>query len=144
MGIQYYKNLIKELRDNNIEPLPTIFHWDLPIMLEREGGYWSESFSDWFANFARICFKEFGDSITYWATFNEAYVFCGTNLNDSAIRDYRCVHNVLKAHAKAYRVYEKEFKLTQKGNVFHIYYSHNIGRYKFLIFVWFLLAKFDI
>lgn len=115
LGVQYYKNLIKLLRDNNIEPLVTMYHWDLPISLEKKGGYYSDSFMDWFGDYARTCFKEFGDLVTYWATFNEPYVFCGSFGNDSASKDYLCVHNVLKAHAKAYRIYEKEFRSTQKG-----------------------------
>lgn len=116
LGVQYYKNLLKELRDNNIEPFVTIYHWDMPLALEKLGGYYTDKFADWYADYARTCFREFGDSVKYWATFNEPQWFCGNRNNMSAIKDYQCARNVLRAHAKAYRIYEKEFKPTQKGN----------------------------
>jgi len=41
-GIEYYKNLIRNLRANNIEPLVTMHHWDTPRALEEEGGFLNE------------------------------------------------------------------------------------------------------
>lgn len=111
-GVQYYTNLIKELRQNNIQPLVTLYHGDLPLALLNLGGMLNSTFSEWFANFARICFREFGEHVKLWATFNEGYWECN---RDTAEQTYICGHNLIKAHAAAWHVYDNEFRKSQKG-----------------------------
>lgn len=138
--MQYYKNLIKELRDNNIEPLATLYHWDIPIALDALGGFMNESIVDWFGNYARVCFREFGDNVKYWNTFNEPSQFCNLRKNDSAVRDYLCVHHMLKAHAKAYHIYGNEFRAKQRGMTTNFIidliftFKYKISRFMLLIF----------
>lgn len=125
-GINYYKNLIKELKANNIEPLVTLHHWDIPQALEEAGGFLNENIIDWFADYARLCFETFGYSVKYWLTFNEPKQTCLYGYGEgslapsrvaSGIGDYICSHNLLRAHAKAYHIYDKEFRSKQKGKV---------------------------
>ncbi|VEN53432.1 unnamed protein product [Callosobruchus maculatus] len=75
-GVQYYKNLIKELKDNGIEPLVTLYHWDLPQPLQELGGFLNASFVDWFGDYAELCFELFGDDVSNWFTFNEPGIIC--------------------------------------------------------------------
>lgn len=123
-GYLYYKNLIKELKDNNIEPLVTLYHWDLPQILEEQiGGWLNGSVTDLFAEYARFCFKHFGDDVKWWVTINEPKQVCLGGYNgglapgvvSSGIGDYICSKNVLLAHAKAYHIYDKEFRKEQGG-----------------------------
>lgn len=123
-GITYYKNLIQELKDNNIEPLITLYHWDLPQPLQELGGWVEEFIVEAFADYAKVCFELLGDSVKYWLTFNEAKQTCLLGygdavmppmINQSGILDYKCTHNVLKAHARAYHIYDSEFRPKQKG-----------------------------
>ncbi|KAJ8943035.1 hypothetical protein NQ318_022579, partial [Aromia moschata] len=125
-GVQYYKNLIKELKDNGIEPLVTIFHWDTPQPIHEAGGWTSEFVVDYFADYARVCFKLFGDDVKYWITFNEPKQICqqgyGAGVKAPAVKspgigEYLCAHNVIKSHAKAWRIYDEEFRSTQNGIV---------------------------
>lgn len=81
-------------------------------MLANKGGSRSPDFPDWFLNYARICFREFGDDVKYWATFNEPRVVCA---KETSILEYNCSKTVVKTHALVYRMYEKEFKAKQKG-----------------------------
>lgn len=112
-GIQYYKNLINELHANNIVPMAALYHWDIPTALAfGPGGLQSNKFPEWFAEYARICFKEFGPLVKYWITFNEAATFCES---DKMEEYYNCAHNVIKAHAAAYHIYDKEFRPSQQG-----------------------------
>ncbi|XP_057652520.1 myrosinase 1-like [Diorhabda carinulata] len=124
-GIAYYKNLIAKLKANNIEPLVTLYHWDLPQTLQDYGGFHNDSFNQWFADYARVCFENFGKDIKYWITFNEPKYACtgyGTatfapGVNMPGVGEYKCMHNLLKAHAAAYHVYQDEFKTDQNGKL---------------------------
>lgn len=125
-GVQYYKNLIAELKANNIEPYVTLYHWDLPQVLQDEGGWRNADIADWFAAYARVCYHEFGDDVKHWITINEPWVIAvqGHGIGDHApglkgpgTFVYEAGHNIIRAHAKAYRVYEAEFAATQGGVV---------------------------
>lgn len=70
-GIEYYNNLINECLAHNIEPLVTMFHFDMPAALDERGSWSNPDSVDWFVNFARVMFKEFGDRVRYWLTINE-------------------------------------------------------------------------
>lgn len=111
------------MRDNDIEPLVTLFHWDLPQALQDAGGWPSPLSVNWFADYARICFQLFGNSVKYWITFNEPKQTChmgyGTGEFAPAIKsaesEYLCSHYVIKAHAKAWHIYNNSFRKTQQG-----------------------------
>lgn len=77
-GLQYYKNLTKELVNNGIEPLVTIYHWDHPQSLEEIGGWTNELMVDRFVAYARILFEALGDHVKIWITINEPNIFCSS------------------------------------------------------------------
>ncbi|KAF5307525.1 hypothetical protein FQR65_LT06880 [Abscondita terminalis] len=108
-GIQYYNDLIDELLANNIKPIITMHHWEIPLTISNLGAFANEAIVDWFEDYARILFETFGDRVK-----------CGlplTNQGYSGIANYLCNHNVLKAHARVYHVYHKEFKHQQQGRI---------------------------
>ncbi|XP_972386.3 myrosinase 1-like [Tribolium castaneum] len=125
-GVDYYNNLINKLIENGIEPVITLYHWDLPQMFSPLGSWASPVMVDLFGNYARKAFQLFGDRVKTWITFNEPKIVCQdfhdflgnvTSPYPKGIIEYLCTHNLLKAHAEAYHIYDKEFRPTQKGRI---------------------------
>ena len=74
-GIEFYRTLVEELRKAGIEPLVTIFHWDLPVWAYEEGGWLSERIIPLFAEYTRIVVDALSDKVTYWIPMNEPQCF---------------------------------------------------------------------
>jgi len=111
---------------NGITPVVTLYHWDLPQALEDKNGWRNPDIAQAFADYARVCYREFGDRVKTWITINEPYEVSidghGTGdmapgMTDLAETVYIVTHNLIRAHAKAYRVYENEFAAAQNGNI---------------------------
>ena len=114
-GIDFYNRLIDELRNNDIEPWVTLYHWDLPQALQDEyGGWLSPEIVDDFGNYARVCFDAFGDRVRHWITINEAWTQAvqaygdGTKapgITENPDNVYIAGHHLLLAHTRAVQVY---------------------------------------
>lgn len=70
-GVAFYSNLINECLKYGIEPLVTMFHFDLPQALAETGGWGRRECADAFVRFAKVLFENFGDRVKYWLTINE-------------------------------------------------------------------------
>ncbi len=71
-GLDFYKNVFKELKKYNIEPLVTLFHYDMPTYLEEQMGSWkNRELIDLFEKYCKVVFKEYKGLVKYWLTFNE-------------------------------------------------------------------------
>lgn len=129
-GLNYYNNLIDELIKHNITPIATIYHWDLPLRLQDLGGWPNPLIVDYFEDYARVCFESFGDRVKTWITINEPPNICfqgygqswadgglAPGIDDHGVADYLCGHSIIKAHARAYHLYNNTYKPTQKGRV---------------------------
>ena len=79
-GIRFYQDFCDELLKNGIQPLVTLYHWDLPTALYRQGGWKNPASPDWFAEYAEVVSKALAGRVGYWLTFNEPQMFCGLGL----------------------------------------------------------------
>lgn len=70
-GIEYYNNVINECLKYDIVPLVTMFHFDMPAALDKRGSWSNPESVDWFLNFAKVMFENYGDRVKYWLTINE-------------------------------------------------------------------------
>ncbi|XWS31720.1 hypothetical protein CRYUN_Cryun23aG0100200 [Craigia yunnanensis] len=135
-GLMFYNNLIDELISHGIQPHATLNNYDLPQALEDEYGGWIDRriVKD-FTAYADVCFREFGDRVSFWITVNEPNVFAiggydqgisppkhcslpfGTNCTrgNSSTEPYIAVHNILLAHASVARLYRKKYQGKQHG-----------------------------
>lgn len=108
-GLQFYDDLINELLAYNIEPMITLYHWDLPqALLELYGGWESRQVIEDFNQYAITLFKRYGDRVKYWISLNEQNYFIGysydSGLHPPGIRDkkrmYEANHIANLANAK--------------------------------------------
>lgn len=74
-GIAFYHRLIDECLQLGITPYVTLYHWDLPYALEKEGGWTSYRMPRWFARFVTVCAEEYGDKVKNWIVLNEPMGF---------------------------------------------------------------------
>ena len=71
-GIDFYNDVINELIHNDIVPIVTLFHFDLPQgLIDRYKGFVSRKCIEDSVNYAHVCFESFGDRVSYWLTINE-------------------------------------------------------------------------
>ncbi|XP_069695501.1 myrosinase 1-like isoform X2 [Periplaneta americana] len=124
-GIDYYNNLIDELLANDIKPMVTMYHWDLPQALQDLGGWPNLKIADYFEDYAQLLFTMFGDRVKWWITFNEPPFVSGYAtakghapcVNQPGIGDYLAAHTILLSHAKVYHLYDRIFRAKQQGKV---------------------------
>lgn len=119
IGLDHYHDVIRELRKNNIEPIVTLFHFEMPLHLIKKYGSWvNRKTVDLYLHYAETCFREFKDEVKYWATFNEmnhldsdmeltdffTYMntgLCYSKLEDPAETMIKCAYNMTLASVKA-------------------------------------------
>lgn len=73
-AVAFYNNYIDELIANNIEPFINLYHFDMPLELQRKGGWESRETVEAFVAYAKTCFELFGDRVKKWFTHNEPIV----------------------------------------------------------------------
>lgn len=136
-GLRFYSRLVDLLRAEDIEPMVTLFHWDLPQALQdRYGGLLNqEEYVHDFVRYARLMFETLGDRVKFWITFNEPW--CSAVLGysvgvfapgrsstrarcqegDSTTEPWRVGKTILVAHGAAVDAYRKDFKPQQGGQI---------------------------
>ena len=123
-GIEFYQNIIDECLKYGIEPMVTIFHWDLPqALVDEYNGWEDEKIVDDFVNYAKTLFKVFGKSVKYWITLNEQNIFTSLGWltaqhppgkKDDQKMFYQVNHHAFLAHAKTVLAYRE---MRYSGNI---------------------------
>ncbi|MDR0503871.1 MAG: beta-glucosidase [Treponema sp.] len=114
-GIAYYRGLCDELHKYNISACATIYHWDLPQLLEDAGGWLERSVLEAFEEYVKVCYRELGDVVDMWITVNEPFCiarlgyFVGVHApgRREAQKAAAAVHHINMAHGIAVREYRK-------------------------------------
>lgn len=69
-GLDFYRRLVARLRQRGIQPMATLFHWDLPQKLQDAGGWEDRDCASWFADYAAAVFDKL-EGVESWLTINE-------------------------------------------------------------------------
>ena len=108
-GLDFYDRLIDGMLERGLKPYATLYHWDLPSALQDKGGWMNRDIAGWFADYAALVGKHFGDRLAATATINEpwcvAYLSHFLGVHAPGYRDLRAtaraMHHVLLAHGTA-------------------------------------------
>jgi len=76
-GLDFYNRVIDNCLQQGIQPWITLYHWDLPLALQDQGGWTNREILNWFEGFVSCCARNFGDRVTNWMVLNEPMVFVG-------------------------------------------------------------------
>jgi beta-glucosidase len=115
-GLDFYSRLVDELLANDIEPLLTLYHWDLPAALDDRGGWLNRDCAEWFAEYGRVLYRALDGRVKKWATINEPWVVTdGGYLHGALAPGHRSLyeapiaaHNLMRAHGAAVQAYRAE------------------------------------
>ena len=124
-GVKHYEEFVDALLSNGIEPMITLFHWDLPQVLQEQGGWMNPKSVQWFAEYANLVFDKYGKKVKMFITFNEPWVdnFIFTPIIENVVQKINppfpltvdkqasratAAHNLLLANATAIQDYHKK------------------------------------
>ena len=112
-GLDFYSRLVDELLANGIEPLLTLYHWDMPAALDDRGGWLNRDCADWFAEYGSVLYRALDGRVKKWVTLNEPWVITdGGYLHGALAPGHRsrfeapiASHNLMRAHGAAVQAY---------------------------------------
>ncbi|MEP6599385.1 MAG: GH1 family beta-glucosidase [Actinomycetota bacterium] len=108
-GLDFYSRMVDGLLQRGIEPIVTLYHWDLPQWVQDKGGWASRHTAEHFADLTDALVGQLGDRVHRWITLNEpycaAYIGHLEGRHAPGIRDeataVAAVHHLLVAHGRA-------------------------------------------
>ncbi|GAA1957900.1 glycoside hydrolase family 1 protein [Microbacterium deminutum] len=131
-GLRFYDRLIGGLIARGIQPVPTLYHWDLPQALQSEGGWASRTTVDAFVEYAELMADRYGNRVQMWTTINEPWVatYLGNAIGVHApgIADHsiaaRVHHHLLLAHGAASTVLHRAIPHADIGIALNMSYIY--------------------
>lgn len=123
-GLDYYHKFCLKLIENNIKPVITLYHWDMPLFIEELGGFLNDNIVDWFYDYVDVVTKALSDVVTDYITINEpqcimymGHKSClhapGILYNDREM--LHAIHNLLKCHGMAVKAIRKNVNESKIG-----------------------------
>jgi len=114
-GLDFYKRLVNKLLEANIEPMLTVYHWDMPQALQNKGGWENRDTVYHFQEYAAFLYKELGDVVKKWITHNEPWVVTylgyGNGEHAPGIANFssylKAAHHVLLSHGEAVKTFRE-------------------------------------
>lgn len=127
-GLDFYSKLVDELLKAGITPFVTLNHWDLPQVLEDEGGWTVRSTAEAFVDYANIVSRALGDRVSNWITHNEpavvAWLGYSTGVHAPGLKDHalgvRVAHHLLLSHGWAIPVIKRNSPNAEVGLALNI------------------------
>ncbi|MBC7975274.1 MAG: beta-glucosidase [Myxococcales bacterium] len=112
-GLDFYERLVDTLLAHDIQPIITLYHWDLPVALDDQGGWLNRDIASWFADYATVVFRHLDDRVHRWATLNEPWVVSdGGYLHGALAPGHKnryeapiASHNLMRSHGAAVQAY---------------------------------------
>ena len=124
-GIKFYSDLIDELIKNGIEPLLTVYHWDMPTWVYKKGGWLSKDIIPLFEEYTKVLVESFSDRVKWWIPMNEPGCFImnaymqgiHAPFENKYLALSKLTRNCLLAHAAAIKAIRKYAKQSVKVGI---------------------------
>jgi len=113
-GFDHYDRLLDALLERGIQPVVTLYHWDLPQALEATGGWRDRATAERFAEYAAAAFDAYGDRVRFWLTVNEPWIIGllvylhglhAPGYSGDVLGEVTVFHHLLLAHGLAVQAY---------------------------------------
>jgi beta-glucosidase len=125
-GIDFYHKVIDKCLSVGIEPWITLYHWDLPQVLEARGGWANRNIIDWFSEYAEVVTREYGPKVKNWMVLNEQLSFTGGGYMEGIFAPgkknlnafLKSVHNSVLCNAEGGRIIRKNVPVANIGTTF--------------------------
>jgi beta-glucosidase len=125
-GLDFYHKVIDKCLSVGIEPWVTIYHWDMPEVLEAQGGWANRKIIDWFSEYTDVVTKEFGSKVKNWMVMNEQLSFTGNGYMEGVFAPGRkslkafmkSVHYSVLANAEGGRIIRRNIPDANIGTTF--------------------------
>jgi beta-glucosidase len=121
-GVDHYSQLIDALLERGIEPVVTLYHWDLPAALD----WRARDTVDRFVEYAQVCFDAFGDRVSWWLTINEPWIvgllgfllgLHAPGVSGDVRAEVTVFHHLLLAHGRAVEAFGRRGKIGLAPNL---------------------------
>ncbi|MDD3139887.1 MAG: glycoside hydrolase family 1 protein [Lachnospiraceae bacterium] len=130
-GIAFYHRVLDTCKKYHIEPLVTLYHYDLPQLLYEKGGWENRETVQEFVEYAKVCFEEFGNKVKLWLTINEPNyeTFCCYGRGNyppnvqNLSRRWKAMYHLLLANARTVQAYKN---MGDKGRIGIVSDSYSI------------------
>ncbi|GIW34874.1 GH1 family beta-glucosidase [Meiothermus sp.] len=134
-GLDYYHRVIDRTLELGLEPWVTLYHWDLPQVLEDKGGWTNRDILGWFAEYVEVCSQAFGDKVKHWMVLNEPTVFTVLGYMQGTHAPGRkgfgnflpAIHHAAMAQAEGGRILRAHLPDAQIGTTFSAAYVQPAG-----------------
>ena len=125
-GMDFYHEVIDKCLSENIEPWVMIYHWDMPQVLEAQGGWANRKIIEWFSEFVEVVTHEFGDKVKNWMVINEQLSYTGMGYMQGRFAPgrknlkafMRSVHYSVLCNAEGGRIIRKNVSDANIGTAF--------------------------
>lgn len=115
-GLDFYSRLVDGLLEAGIQPVATLYHWDLPAALDDRGGWLNPDVAEWFADYGAVMYRALDGRVKRWVTLNEPWVITdGGYLHGALAPGHRsryetpiASHQLMRAHGRAVQAYRAE------------------------------------
>ena len=115
-GVEFYHRLFDECHKNGVEPYVTLHHFDTPDVLHKNGDFLNKETVEAYEEYAKFCFEEYKNQVTYWFTFNEVWPISTNQYIEGTFppcikydinKAIWSMHHMMLAHAKAVIAYKE-------------------------------------
>lgn len=135
-GLRFYHRIIDKCLSSGIEPWVTIYHWDLPQVLEEQGGWANRKILDWFSEYTELVTKEFGGKVKNWMVLNEQFSFIAGGYlagymapGRHSIRAFlKAVHHSVLCNAEGGRIIRRNVPEANIGTTFFTAYIEPVDQ----------------